>query len=122
MSVLGLSNKARIITPQLAETERNRWFVGTFSSTNKVSEIDKIILIDFDEDIDEITTLNFNFSTPITSISPNPKEKSLFIVTGVDHCALYRLPELPNEPFRSDNFELEKVFDIPTDTVDHIIG
>jgi hypothetical protein len=34
MAVTGLQDKARVIVAQQAESDRNRWIIGTFASAN----------------------------------------------------------------------------------------
>ncbi|KAJ8322588.1 Protein tssc1 [Batrachochytrium dendrobatidis] len=74
MSVFGLGRQGRVLVAQLGDTERNRWIAGSSS----LLKDNKIYLIDYDEDQDEITHAAYAHPDEILSISPAPTKADLF--------------------------------------------
>ncbi|KAJ3276333.1 Protein tssc1 [Terramyces sp. JEL0728] len=103
MSVFGLQEPARCLVPQVGETEKNRWLVGTYARTNN-----KIYLIDYNEDDDEVTSTEFNHSPRISFIAAGPNKNLL--VTGHDEMAtLWSLKEAELESLSQlpDNYKIK---------------
>ncbi|KAI8854468.1 WD40-repeat-containing domain protein [Chytridium lagenaria] len=79
--VFGLKHQSTCIAPQLAETERNRFFVGT-SSTKDENEL---YILDFDEDEFEISWQTFKHSSKIHSLVPCPSRPDMVLTTHSDN-------------------------------------
>ncbi|KAJ3322938.1 Protein tssc1 [Boothiomyces sp. JEL0866] len=80
MSVLGLPLPARCLVPQVGETEKNRWLVGTFARASN-----KVYLIDYNEDDDEVTSTEYNHNPRVSFIATGSNKN--LIITGHDDMA-----------------------------------
>jgi len=95
-AIYGLTAKARCITSQVAETEKNRFLVGTLS----LREDNEIHLIEVREEGGDIGVVNiFNHPFEIWALSACPSNPSLLISsynTGAEYKAtLWRMNETP---------------------------
>lgn len=60
--------------------------------------------MDYDEDLEEITTINFNHELKATGLVANPKIANQFITSFDDTAALWNISqELGREPFRTED-------------------
>lgn len=75
MSVYGTKQQARALAAQSADQDRNRWLVGTFS----LEDENHIHLIDYDEDMDIITSNIYTHPEEIKSIAPSLTKSDCFL-------------------------------------------
>jgi len=106
-AIYGLTAKARCITSQIAETEKNRFLVGTLS----LRDDNEIHLIEVREDGGDITCVNiFNHPCEIWAISACPSNPALLFTcynTGTEYKAtLWRMNE------NRSNVKLDEVLEL----------
>ncbi|KAJ3262500.1 Protein tssc1 [Boothiomyces macroporosus] len=97
MSVCGLAEPARCLVPQVGETEKNRWLVGTYARANN-----KVYLIDYNEDDDLVTSTEYNHNSRVSFIATG-SNKNLIITGHDDKATLWAMNET----------ELESISQLP---------
>ncbi|KAJ3310448.1 Protein tssc1 [Boothiomyces sp. JEL0838] len=97
MSVCGLAEPARCLVPQVGETEKNRWLVGTYARANN-----KVYLIDYNEDDDQVTSTEYNHNSRVSFIATG-SNKNLIITGHDDKATLWAMNET----------ELESISQLP---------
>lgn len=115
--IYGLEFQARALAPQLAETEKIRFVIGTQSLKQANNQIH---LVEFNEEISTIKTSVFHHSEgEIWKITTSPLDASRLAtcynaVSGENSCrfrtAILRLPEMEN-PDSVENLEIVTKFE-----------
>ncbi|KAL1518138.1 hypothetical protein ABEB36_001808 [Hypothenemus hampei] len=116
--IYGLEFQARALAPQLAETEKIRFIIGTQSLKQANNQIH---LVEFNEEISTLKTTVFHHSDgEIWRITTSPLDPLKLatcynFVTGENNCqfktALLKLPQTEN-PENIENLEILTKFDI----------
>ncbi|TPX37104.1 hypothetical protein SmJEL517_g00904 [Synchytrium microbalum] len=114
--VYGLKQQARSLACQLAESERNRFFVGTYG----VRQDNEIHLLDFDEDEFEISSQIYKHPDEIWSMSPSPSSTDLLFTTHSSPASsrtatLWRLDSIESDEsgkLKSQSGTLEPVINV----------